>query len=101
MLLLSDCKLFGLEKGEELSFVVRETGYPLVSVVGRPSEDAIREAVAGAAGYEIFVPPENGTHVAAALPGWDDRLRRCTCSVTIPGSPASSRARCGRSSLRS
>ena len=50
----------------------------MVSVVGRPSEDAIREAVAGAAGYEILVTPENGTHVAAALPGWDDRLRRCT-----------------------
>jgi hypothetical protein len=42
MLLLGDYKLFGPEEGEELSFVVRDTGCPLVSVVGRPSEDAIR-----------------------------------------------------------
>lgn len=71
MLLLGDCELFGPEESEELSFVVRGTGYPLISVVGRPSEEAIREAVAGAAGYEVLVPPENETHVAAALPGWE------------------------------
>jgi hypothetical protein len=38
MLLLGDCELFGLEESEELSFVVRDTGYPLISVVGRPSD---------------------------------------------------------------
>ena len=49
MLLLGDCELFGLEEGEELSFVVRDTGCHLVCVVGRPSENAIWKAVAGAA----------------------------------------------------
>ena len=60
-----------LGESEELSSVVRDTGYPLISVVGHLSEEAIREEVAGAAGYEVLVPPENETHVATALPGWE------------------------------
>jgi hypothetical protein len=79
MLHLGDCELFGLEEGEELSFVVRDTGRHLVWVVGHPPENAIWKAVAGAATYEIFVRSENGTYVAAALPGWSGRLRRCSC----------------------
>jgi hypothetical protein len=59
-----------LEESEELSSVVRDTGYPLISVVGHPSE-AIREEVAGVAGYEVLVPPEKETRVATALPGWE------------------------------
>jgi hypothetical protein len=70
MLLLGECEVFGL--GEDDSFVARDTGYPAVCVVGRPSEQAIREAVAGPREYEVVVPPENGPHVAAALPGWNE-----------------------------
>jgi GNAT superfamily N-acetyltransferase len=71
LLLVGECELFGLDESDELSFVVRGTGYPLVSVVGRPSKGAIREAVAGRRDCEVLVPPENGAHVAAALPGWE------------------------------
>jgi len=70
-LVLGDCELFGLEESEELSFVVRNIGYPLVSVADQPSEGAIREAVAGAAGYKVLVPPQNCAQVVAALPGWE------------------------------
>lgn len=71
MLLSGRCKIFGLEEGEETAFVARDVGYPLVSVVGRPSGPAIREAVARGQEYEVVLsPPENGAHVAASLPGW-------------------------------
>jgi GNAT superfamily N-acetyltransferase len=71
MLLLGECEIFGLDQSGGLSFVVRDTGYPLVSVVGRPPEDAIREAVAGRRDYEVLVPPEGEGRVTAALPGWE------------------------------
>lgn len=71
MLLGGECELFGLEEGGDPSFVVRDTGYPLVSVVGRPEKAAIREAVAGRRGLEVIATPENGEYVAAALPGWE------------------------------
>lgn len=70
MLLGGRCEVFGLDESGELSFVARDIGYPLVSVVGRPSEVAIRDAVAPGRDCEVLVPPENGDHVAAALPGW-------------------------------
>ncbi|HEX2741749.1 MAG TPA: hypothetical protein VHM69_15005 [Rubrobacter sp.] len=70
--LLGGCELFGLdEEGEEPSFIVRDAVYPLVSVVGCPSLQAIREPVAGRRGYDVLVPPEKGDHVAAALPAWE------------------------------
>jgi hypothetical protein len=71
MLLGGECELFGVEEGKDPSFVVRDTAYPLVSVVGRPSPEAIRRAVAGSRDVEVIVPPENGEHVAAALAGWE------------------------------
>lgn len=71
MLLGGECELFGLEGGGDPCFVVRGTGYPLVSVVGRPREAAIQEAVSWRRDREVIVPPENGEHVAAALPGWE------------------------------
>jgi GNAT superfamily N-acetyltransferase len=71
MLLGGECELFGLEEDGDPSFVVRDAVYPLVSVVGRPEKAAIREAAAGRRDQEVIVPPENGEHVAAALPGWE------------------------------
>ena len=71
MLLGGEGELLGLEEGGVSPFVVRGTGYPLVSVVGRPSQEAIREAAAGSRDYEVIVPPETGEHVAAALPEWE------------------------------
>lgn len=68
-LLLGECEVFGLGRAGGLSFVVRDE--PLISVVGRPPLRAIREAVAGDPENEVVVPPENGAHVAAALPGWE------------------------------
>jgi len=71
MLLSGECELLGLEEGGDVSAVVRNTGFPLISVVGCPSEATIREAAAGRRDHEIIVPPENEDLVAAALPGWE------------------------------
>ncbi len=71
MLLSGRCEVFGIEEGEDLSFVVRDAEDVLISVVGRPGREAIEEAVARKGeGDVVITPPENGPHVAAALPGW-------------------------------
>jgi RimJ/RimL family protein N-acetyltransferase len=71
MLLSGRCEVFGIEEGEDLSFVVRDAEDVLISVVGRPGRDAIEEAVVREReGDVIITPPENGPHVAAALPDW-------------------------------
>jgi GNAT superfamily N-acetyltransferase len=71
MLLSGECELYGMSGSGDLSAVVCNTGYPLISVVGRPPQAAIREAAAGRRDHEVIVPPENGDLVAAALPGWE------------------------------
>ena len=71
MLLSGRCEVFGLGEGEDLSFVVRDAEDVLISVVGRPGRDAIREAVAREwEGDVVIAPPENRAHVSSALPGW-------------------------------
>ncbi len=71
MLLSGRCEVFGLGEGEDLSFVVRDAEDVLISVVGRPGSDAIREAVAREwEGDVVIAPPENRAHVSSALPGW-------------------------------
>lgn len=74
MLLSGECEIFGLEETGEMSAVVRNTGFPLISVVGRPSEAAIREAAAGKQDHEIIAPPENKDLVAASLPSREESL---------------------------
>ncbi len=93
MLLSGECELLGLEEGEEVSLVARNTGYPLISVVGRPSEAAIREAAAARRDHEVIVPPENEDLVATALPGWEGSratLHLLGDEVRIPRVPAGS-----------
>ncbi len=46
MLRSGRCEVFGLETGEDPSFVVRDTYDVLISLVGRPGRGAIEEAVA-------------------------------------------------------
>jgi RimJ/RimL family protein N-acetyltransferase len=71
MLLSGRCEVFGLEEGEDLGFVVRDAEDVLISVVGRPGGDAIERTVAREwEGDVVITLPENGSHVAAALPGW-------------------------------
>ena len=71
MLLSGRCEIFGLEEGEDLGFVVRDTEDVLISVVGHPGNAAIERAVAREwEGDVVIAPPESGSHVAAALPGW-------------------------------
>ncbi len=71
MLLSGRCEVFGIEEGEDLDFIVRDTEDVLISVVGRPAKGVIEEAVTRRwEGDAIITPPENGPHVAAALPGW-------------------------------
>lgn len=74
ILLSGHCEVLGLEDaGEGLSFVVRdtETSSIYVSVVGRPAQSAIAEAVSyGHNEGEVLAVPENYSHVAAALGDW-------------------------------
>ena len=71
MLLSGRCEVFGLEGDRDSGFVVRDTETRLISVVGRPPEDAIEEAIArGGYGGDVLTDSENRPHVAAALPGW-------------------------------
>jgi RimJ/RimL family protein N-acetyltransferase len=80
MLLSGQCEVLGLEEKEGwiqpgLSFVVRDTGQDSIyaSVVGRPAQEAIVEAVGrGRKEGEIFAVTENRSHVAAVLRGWRD-----------------------------
>lgn len=65
ILLSGDCEIFGLEGGPD--FVVRDP--ELISVVGHPSQEAIREAVSRE-WVDLLAFPENRDHVAAALSGW-------------------------------
>ncbi|HZY56217.1 MAG TPA: GNAT family N-acetyltransferase, partial [Rubrobacteraceae bacterium] len=74
MLLSGRCEIFGLEGRTEPCFVVRDSEEhkeQLVSVVGRPAEGAIREAVTHNRDASIVLaPPETRFHVLAALPDW-------------------------------
>ncbi len=75
MLLSGHCGIFGLEGRTEPCFVVRDSEEHeerLISVVGRPAKDAIREAGARNRDASIIVlaPPETRSHVLAALPDW-------------------------------
>lgn len=74
ILLSGRCKVLGLEdESEGLSFVVRDTASEsiYVSIVGRPAQSAIAEAVShGHNEGEVLAVPENRSHVAAALGGW-------------------------------
>lgn len=66
MLLSGECEMFGLEEREP-SFVVRDP--ELISVVGHPSQSAIRTA-ASADPVDLLAFPENREHVSASLPDW-------------------------------
>lgn len=65
MLLSGECEILGLEGGTD--FVVRDP--ELISVVGHPSQETIREAVSRER-VDLLAFPENRDHVTAALPGW-------------------------------
>lgn len=94
MLLRGSCEISGLEEEEEPRFVVRDPEDVLISVVGRPGRDAIEEAVAREwEGDVVIAPPENGPHVAAALPGWRAvraTLHLLTDTDRLPRVPAGS-----------
>ena len=71
MLLSGRCEVMGLQEAESLSFVVRGPEDELVSVIGFPDGEVIKEAARrnrnrGA----VLAPPESGDHVAAALKDW-------------------------------
>lgn len=65
MLLSGECEILGLEGGTD--FVVRDP--ELISVVGHPSQETIREAVSRER-VDLLAFPGNRDHVTAALPGW-------------------------------
>ncbi|MDQ4064101.1 MAG: GNAT family N-acetyltransferase [Actinomycetota bacterium] len=73
MLLGGYCEVLGLEEeAGAVSFVVRDREEKDVSVIGCPAPAAILDAVArnGNTG-EVWATPENVSHVADALPGWE------------------------------
>jgi GNAT superfamily N-acetyltransferase len=78
MLLEGCCELLGAEEGDDgPSFVARGL-YPeerLVSVVGRPADEWVAEAVArNEDSGAVIAMPENAASVARTLPGWQMRL---------------------------
>ncbi len=75
MLLLGRCEVLGLEgRGPELSFVARELEEGeerMIYVVGRPSPEAIREAVrCNRNRGMVLSAPEEASHIKGALPSW-------------------------------
>lgn len=75
MLLEGCCELLGAEEGADgPSFVARGL-YPeerLVSVVGRPADEWVAEAVArNEDSGAVIAMPENAASVARTLPGWE------------------------------
>lgn len=75
MLLSGRCKVLGLEEREpQPSFVARELGEgedQMVYVVGRPSPEAIREAVRRNRNRGmVMAAQEDASHIEGALPGW-------------------------------
>lgn len=64
-------EVFGFDEIGELHFIVRDPEEKVAFVVGRPAEDAIREAVSrDGEGYIVVAQLGDAAHVAAALPGW-------------------------------
>lgn len=64
-------EVFGLDEVGELRFIVRDPEERVAFVVGRPAEDAIREAASrDRERYVVVAQLGDVTHVAAALPGW-------------------------------
>lgn len=75
MLFSGECEVLGFEEGEPgPSFVAREleeSEDQLICVMGRPSVDAIREAVKrNRNGGIVMAAPEDASHALDALPGW-------------------------------
>lgn len=71
LLFSGECEVFGLTD-DETGFVIRDPEDVGVSVVGRPSVGAIREATAREREDEaVFSPPEARDLVSEALPGWE------------------------------
>ena len=71
MLLSGSCELFGLEEAPDLSFVARDLETRLITVVGRPAQAAVREAVLRNRNTgEVVCQFETSDHVATALPDW-------------------------------
>jgi hypothetical protein len=80
MLLSGRCEVFGLEEDEDLGFVVRDAEDVLISVVGRPGSDAIKEAVTREwEGDVVIAPPEYSSHVAGRCRTGEPSRRRSTC----------------------
>ncbi len=71
MLLSGSCELFGLEETPDLSFAARDRETRLIAVVGRPAQEAVREAVLRNRNMGVVMCQfESSDHVAAALPDW-------------------------------
>ncbi len=71
MLLSGQCEILGLEEHTELSFVGRNIETRLVSVVGHPVFDAIREPVTKNENQgAILALSESSDYVANAVPDW-------------------------------
>ena len=83
MLLGGRCEVLGLdEEAAKPSFVVRDGGTGLISVINYPNRSAIVEAAHSGGGGEVLATPENVSYVAGALSGWEASSVHCTCSDT-------------------
>jgi RimJ/RimL family protein N-acetyltransferase len=69
MLLAEHCEIFGQDEAEGLNFVVFHNEFRTVSVIGKPSGEAILQAVdSGDGESDVLAFEDNVTHVETVLP---------------------------------
>jgi RimJ/RimL family protein N-acetyltransferase len=88
MLLADHCEIFGLDEAEDLTFVVSHHEMGLISVIGKPSGEAILRAVESGDGEsDLLVCEDNLSHVETILPDWQSEravLHRLGDSPSLP-----------------
>ncbi len=88
MLLANRCKIFGFEESECKSFVVCHNEVGLISVIGKPSIEAIRQAVEGSDKQgAVLAFDDNYLMVKEGLPNWQSEKATLYLLVDSPTLP--------------
>ena len=86
MLLANQCEIFGYEEGDEASFVVYHREIETIAVIGKPSGEALIQAVeSGDRQGDVLAFTDNFSHVESVLPDW--RSERAALHL-LGGSPS-------------
>ncbi len=71
LLLSGRCEIYGFHNNRSLNFALRNCDFPLICVVGEPSQSAIQQAISAAGtSAEILATPENCHHINSILRNW-------------------------------